>query len=722
VSVHAVDPAHSRIVLVGTPYYRTEELGDIPQVAANLADLAAVFVDPLIGRFPVNACMVAPVGAGVEEIGDLLHEAAGQAEDLLLFYYAGHGLIGHGGGLYLCLRNTRFQAPEYSALRFETVRGTFLRSPAANRVVIIDSCYSGRAIGPTLGTDEQVALEQLEISGTYTLASAPRNRPSLVLPGEAHTAFTGRLLSLLRDGSEHGGELLSLGEIYRHLYARLRADGLPLPQARGTATADLLGLVRNLRPAPPRPAALSRNIPVRGNTIGRARAMAVPTGPVPPGIVADARRESSWQLRSEALLDEAERIATELAKSRKEKALVVAQLLAATDPDRAERIAAALTDYDKVRVLPQIAHALAATDPDRAERISDQAERIAIGVSASLRGEVLAHLVREFADADPDRAERAAAAINDNAQKVSALAQIMQALAATDPQRASRIADRAEHIAATLTDNHRSAFALAQIAHALAAIDPRRAATFADRAERAAAAINDNAQKVSALAQIMQALAATDPQRASRIADQAERAAGRAGRIGIGSRAPYRRESALVQVAQAVAATDPDRAARIAATLADGYNKALVLVQVAQAVAATDPDRAERIAATLIDERSRALALVQVAQAVAATDPDRAERIAATLIDERSRALALVQVAQAVAATDPDRAARIVAPLTDEHKALVVAQIAHALAATDPGRAATFADRAEHIAATLTDELQSASTLARIALVWLAAG
>jgi uncharacterized caspase-like protein len=240
-----VDPARSRIVLVGTADYEDENLPDLPQVSANVSDLAAVFTDPLIGGFPEEHCVVVPARASLEEAGDLLRQAAEEAEDLLLFYYAGHGVLGRGGELYLGMHHTRFQSPEYTALRFETVRGTFLDSPAANRAVIVDSCYSGRAIGQTMAAQEQQVLGQLEINGSYLLTSSSPNSPALVLEGEEHTAFTGRLLSLLREGSPLAGDALSLGDVYRHLYIRLRADGLPPLQQRGTGTADLLRLVRN---------------------------------------------------------------------------------------------------------------------------------------------------------------------------------------------------------------------------------------------------------------------------------------------------------------------------------------------------------------------------------------------------------------------------------------------------------------------------------------------
>ena len=243
--MRAIDPARSRIVLIGSSSYRDPKLPNVPQVAANLADLAKVFTDPQLGGLLRRNCVVAPHAAGVGDVGDLLYEAAEQAEDLLLVYYAGHGVLSRNGDLYLSLHDTRFRAPEYSALRFETVRGTFVHSPAASRVVIVDSCYSGRAIGQTLGADDQEIIGQLEINGTYTLTSAPPNSLAMVRDGEAHTAFTERLLQLLNEGSPQAAGMLTLSDIYQNLVARLRRDGLPPPQKCGTATADLLGLIRN---------------------------------------------------------------------------------------------------------------------------------------------------------------------------------------------------------------------------------------------------------------------------------------------------------------------------------------------------------------------------------------------------------------------------------------------------------------------------------------------
>ena len=562
VSVRAVDSVRSRVVLVGTPAYRDEELPDVPQVSANLADLGAVFTDPQLGGFPEQHCVTVPAKASMDEVGAILEQAAEQAEDLLLLYYAGHGILSGIGELYLSLYHTRFRSPTYSALRFETVRGTFLDSRAANRVVIIDSCFSGRAIGPALGPNQQAVLEQLEINGTYTLASAPPNRPAFVLPGEAHTAFTGRLLTLLREGSKNSGGLLSLGEIYRHLYARLRADGLPLPQARGTATADLLGLVSNRYSATAQdtvaPVALpeelragldSRYPQVRAAAVevlagwladadpGRVLAArsvleeiaerdvplvarvardlaqrhfsssgrALPTA---PGRVIDLQRIGR-------LADEAERITMELAEE-EDKAIMLsglAQALVGSDPDRAERTAMTFAgERQRAVVLAAIANSLAGTDPQRANRLADEAERTTSAITNGLRKVwALAALVEALAGTDPDRAERIAMAIIDEHHKSIVLAGLVEGLAGTD-------ADRAERTAMAINDKSYKSQALAALAKSLAGNDP-------DRAERTAMTITDERQRAVALAAIAKSLAGTDPHRAERLADEAERTA-----------------------------------------------------------------------------------------------------------------------------------------------------------------------------------------------------
>jgi hypothetical protein len=234
------------MVLLGVPDYADPALIDVPQVRRNVVDLQAVLTDPRLGGFAPRHCQVAPWRASVAEVGRLLRTAADEAEDLLLFYYSGHGLLSAlRRELHLSVHDTEHDQPSFTALAYHAVRDAWVRSRAGSRVVILDCCFSGRAIGDTLANLVDVVIEQVGVTGTYTLAASAGSSTAMVLGTETHTAFTGRLLDLLRTGVPDAGDVLDLGTLYRHLHARMLADGLPPPQQRGTENADRLGLVRN---------------------------------------------------------------------------------------------------------------------------------------------------------------------------------------------------------------------------------------------------------------------------------------------------------------------------------------------------------------------------------------------------------------------------------------------------------------------------------------------
>jgi ATP-dependent Clp endopeptidase proteolytic subunit ClpP len=238
------DPERSRVVLIGTSQFTDPELPDLPAVRNNIAGLAACFTNPALWGVPEVHCRVVPDPDSAVALIDPIHEAATEAEDTLLIYYAGHGLV-HGRTLDLLLAVVGSNPGRgYTAVPYDEVRHNVIDSPARRKIVILDCCYSGRAIGGQADHASALATETA-IEGAYLLTSAPPNKQSLSPPGETYTAFTGALLQILTQGVQNEPEYLQLGTIYRSVRHALKRTARPEPQLRVDNNVNELALVRN---------------------------------------------------------------------------------------------------------------------------------------------------------------------------------------------------------------------------------------------------------------------------------------------------------------------------------------------------------------------------------------------------------------------------------------------------------------------------------------------
>jgi hypothetical protein len=233
----------SRAVLLGVGSYLHPGLPAVPAVSRNVEDLRAVLCDPHIGVFWSGNCTPLIDPRSAYEIGRPLLQAARQAEDVFFVYYAGHGIVGPGGELYLATAQTDPDALLFSALPYASIREALRESPARIRIVVLDCCFSGRAIGQLADLDSAV-LGQLAVDGTYLITATAANTPALAPDGASHTVFTGILLDILCGQTTDSPDQLTLGEICRQLRRIMLERGFPVPQQRGTATADLLVLSR----------------------------------------------------------------------------------------------------------------------------------------------------------------------------------------------------------------------------------------------------------------------------------------------------------------------------------------------------------------------------------------------------------------------------------------------------------------------------------------------
>ncbi|TQK52933.1 caspase domain-containing protein [Streptomyces sp. SLBN-118] len=234
------DPGSSCAVLIGTSLY--EHLDSLPAVANNVSSLARVLSGPTSWGLEAARCTVVSEPSSGTEILDAVETAARLASDTLLVYYSGHGLQTHRGELYLTVSGS-VPRREDTGLPYRQLRDMILNGQAERHVVVLDCCFSGKALGTMTSSPDLV--EHAEIEGTYVLAAAPENRLALAPPGETHTAFTGELLDVLWTGIPGGPPLLELDVVYTHLRRALTAKGRPTPQKRDRNTAGQLALGHN---------------------------------------------------------------------------------------------------------------------------------------------------------------------------------------------------------------------------------------------------------------------------------------------------------------------------------------------------------------------------------------------------------------------------------------------------------------------------------------------
>ncbi|MFE5029242.1 caspase domain-containing protein [Streptomyces sp. NPDC056656] len=227
-------------MLIGASRYT--HLESLPAVANNLTALAQELSGPRSWGLSDGRCIVVAEPVSAPQVLDVVESAAAMATDTLLVYYAGHGLQTQDGELYLSVSGSVPQRAD-TGLQYDHLRKMLLRSRAERHVVVLDCCFSGKALGVMSGLDGLV--EHVEIEGSYVMTASPGYKQALAPPGDTYTAFTGELINVLKAGIPGGPALLDFDAVYGHVRRVLTAKGRPAPQKRGGNTAGQLVFCRN---------------------------------------------------------------------------------------------------------------------------------------------------------------------------------------------------------------------------------------------------------------------------------------------------------------------------------------------------------------------------------------------------------------------------------------------------------------------------------------------
>ncbi|GAA0428055.1 hypothetical protein Acor_66950 [Acrocarpospora corrugata] len=236
----------ARVLIVGSGTYAAgSTLTTVPAIPDTVADLGRCLVERS-GLDPSHlTTLVDPQDP--REFARALARTAGEASEVLVVYYVGHGLVSPRNELHLATYSTidlTEGVPAYEALPYAVMREVLTDCRAPLVLVVLDCCFSGRAQGVSRGDVDEV-FKTTQRSGAYVLTSTSGDEVAWAPPGRRHTAFSGALIDLFTAGDATAPRWLTLDDAYRSLSRTLTVAGLPEPRRQATDYGDLKVLAPN---------------------------------------------------------------------------------------------------------------------------------------------------------------------------------------------------------------------------------------------------------------------------------------------------------------------------------------------------------------------------------------------------------------------------------------------------------------------------------------------
>jgi len=141
--VPPLDFSRSRAVIVASSIYDDPHFQSLQCSATDARAMREVLLDTAICGFKSEHAKILIDPERPDRILEALEEAAEAAEDVLLFYFSGHGLLNRHGNYMLTTRASN-PARDWTSLAARDVAAILGSSRAQASVVVVDSSFSGR--------------------------------------------------------------------------------------------------------------------------------------------------------------------------------------------------------------------------------------------------------------------------------------------------------------------------------------------------------------------------------------------------------------------------------------------------------------------------------------------------------------------------------------------------------------------------------------------------
>jgi len=148
--------------------------------------------------------------------------ASATEDDLILFYFAGHGTL-HNGESVLLPSDVDLNKIHEKALRIAEIEAQMRTSPARRRVLLLDACHAGVQIGRSIH-DANFIRDVYDLAeGTALLAASSAQQIAQEgVHGQSHGLFTYYVLEGLREDVDDGKGFISFDDLRKHVLAGVR--------------------------------------------------------------------------------------------------------------------------------------------------------------------------------------------------------------------------------------------------------------------------------------------------------------------------------------------------------------------------------------------------------------------------------------------------------------------------------------------------------------------
>jgi formylglycine-generating enzyme required for sulfatase activity len=216
-------------LLIGVSEYKYG-LNPLPSAVKDVEAMQRVLVNPEMGNFALSDIKVL-INRQPDDIAYAIYHlfADRQKDDLLLFYFSGHGIKDDRGKLYLSSCTTKKQNGKLvtpSAVAASVLHDNMNDSRSQRQVIILDCCFSGAiAQGMSVKDDGSVNVqEQLGGKGRAILTSSSSTQYSFEQEGSELSIYTRYLVEGIEKGAadKDGDGWISVDELHEYTSSKVQ--------------------------------------------------------------------------------------------------------------------------------------------------------------------------------------------------------------------------------------------------------------------------------------------------------------------------------------------------------------------------------------------------------------------------------------------------------------------------------------------------------------------